>query len=452
MEIKEQLESMPIARVMAKHATPTVLSQLVILLYNLADTFFVGNTNNPSQVAALTISFPLFMTMTLIANLFGIGANSFMARSLGAGNKERAEQASTLALYASLGTMAIWMLVMLVFMHPILVTIGALTSETYAATRAYVRWTLIAGGFPTVAAMMLGHLSRGEGQTRRASFGMAVGGLLNIALDPIFVQGLGMGAAGAGFATFISNCVGTIYLLVCILRDKNSVIRLSPRNLSFDAVIAREVILVGLPAATVVLLGAVANITLTHHMATYGDVPVAAYGVVQKIGTVTIQITVGLTQGIMPLLGYCYGAKDMTRLRAITRLSIIALAVYASACVALLELFPRQAILLFIQEEGTVELGTAFMRRWVLSSFGMCFTLLLNSFFQAMGKWPQSLALTVFRQGIMWIPLLIVLNRVMGMYGLVWSQPIADNISLCVGALMYARTMREAGRQGHPSR
>lgn len=440
---------MTIPQVMAKHVTPTVLSQLVILLYNLADTFFVGNTNNPSQVAALTISFPLFMTMTLIANLFGIGANSLMARSLGAGDRDQAERASTFAFYASLGLMAVWMLVLVAFMHPILVTIGAITEETYAATRAYMCWTLIAGGFPTVAAMMLGHLSRGEGKTKRASVGMAVGGLLNIALDPVFVQGMGMGAAGAGFATFLSNCVGTIYLLTCVLRDPESVIRLSPRGFSFDGALAREVALVGLPAAAVILLGCTANVVLTHCMAAYGDISVAAFGVVQKIGTVTIQITVGLTQGLMPLLGWCYGARDMVRLRVITRLSIIMLAIYAIACVIVLELVPTQAILLFIQEGKTVELGTAFMRRWILCAFGMCFTMLLNSIFQAMGKWFQSLALTVFRQGIMLIPLLIVLNQTMGMYGLVWSQPIADTASLGVGFAMYAWEMRGRSRQGH---
>lgn len=445
MEIREQFERMSIPRVMAEHATPTILSQLVILLYNLADTFFVGNTNNPSQVAALAISFPLFMTMTMIANLFGIGANSLMARSLGSGDRRRAEQASTLAFYSSLALMAVWIIILAAFMHPILVTIGALTEETYLATRAYMRWTIIFGGFPTVAAMMLGHLSRGEGKTRRASIGMALGGLLNIALDPIFVQLLGMGAEGAGIATFISNTVGTAYLLVRILGDKESVIRLSPKSFRLIPSIAKEIVLVGLPAATLIILGSLSNIVLMHYMAGYGDIPVAAYGVVTKIGTVTIQITVGLTQGIMPLLGFCYGANDMVRLKAITRLSFVVLFAYATVCVAILEIAPTQTITLFIQEPTTVGIGTSFMRRWVLSSFGMCFTLLLNSIFQAMGKWPQSLLLTVIRQGVLFIPLLIIMNRLMGMYGLVWSQPIADTLALVIGASTYVMTMRRHG-------
>lgn len=441
-ERQDLLQGMSIPRAIAKYSIPTILSQIITLLYNLADTFFVGHTNDPSQVAALTLSFPLFMSLTMIGNLFGIGANSLISRSLGNQDRPRAEKTSTFAFYGALALTAVWIVLLSAFMTPVLRLIGARTAATFAATRAYLRWTVIYGGLPTVASLMLGHLFRGEGNTRRASIGMAMGGLLNIVLDPIFVQGMGMGAGGAGFATGISNTVSFVYLLICALRDKNTVIRLSPRKFTMIPSIMKQVILVGLPAAAVIVLGSSANIVLTHYMSAYGDVPVAAFGVVQKVGTVTIQITIGLTQGIMPLLGFCYGAGDMQRVKSINRWSFLILAVYAACCVLLIELFPGQIMHLFIEEPETVALGTGFMRRWILCAFGMCFVMLLNSMFQAMGKWLQSLVISCIRQGILLIPLLIVLNHVMGMYGLVWAQPVADTASLVIGILLYAWTLR----------
>ena len=442
------LENNSVPRAIMQYAIPTILSQIVTLIYNLADTFFVGHTNNPAQVAALALSFPLFMSMTLIGNLFGIGANSLMSRSLGHKDPRRAATTSTFAFYGALAMMAVWMIVLSIFMHPVLTVIGAKTAETYQATGAYIRWTVVIGGLPTVASLMLGHLSRGEGNTKRASIGMAFGGLLNIALDPVFVQGFGMGAAGAGIATCISNAAAFIYLFVCVKRDPDSVIRLSPRAFKIISSIASQVILVGMPAAAVIVLGSSANIVLTHFMSAYGDVPVAAFGVVQKIGTITMQITIGLTQGIMPLLGYCYGAGDMKHVKEINRWSFLILAVYAASCVVLIELFPGQLIHLFIHEPETVAIGTAFLKRYILCAFGMCFVMLLNSMFQAMGKWRQSLLLSFIRQGVLLIPLLTILNRVIGMYGLVWSQPVADTCALVLGFVMYGVTIYGKKIQG----
>lgn len=230
---KDLLQGMSIPRAIAKYAVPTILSQLVTLLYNLADTFFVGHTNDPAQVAALTLSFPLFMSLTMIGNLFGIGANSLISRSLGNRDEAQAQKTSTFAFYGALALTAVWVILLGTLMEPVLRLIGAKTQETFRATASYIRWTVLIGGLPTVASLMLGHLFRGEGNTRRASIGMALGGLLNIGLDPIFVQGLGMGAAGAGIATALSNATAFLYLLVCKLRDRSTVIRLSPRRLKF---------------------------------------------------------------------------------------------------------------------------------------------------------------------------------------------------------------------------
>ena len=435
--------NLPVPKAVAKFAIPTVLSQLVTLLYNLADTFFVGHTNIPSEVAALTLSFPIFMSLTMVGNLFGIGANSFISRSLGQGARERAAKASTFAFYGAIAGVLVIITVLTVFMEPILTAIGALTPETFAATKAYLTWTVIYGGVPSVSALMLGHLVRAEGNTKQASFGLALGGILNIGLDAVFVPMLGFGAEGAGIATCISNVIACLYLLWVALRNQETVLVLSPAKLRLDPLIMKPVILVGIPAAAIIVLGSSANMILTHFMSVYGDVSIAAFGIVQKIGAIAIQITVGLTQGIMPLLGYCYGAGEFQRMKAVNRFSFLLLGIYAACCIAAVEVLAKPLVNIFITEQATVEKGVEFLRIWFLCAPGMCFTNLFSSVFQSMGKWVRSLVLSVVRQIGFLFPLLIILNAVAGEKGLVCAQPISDTCALLLGILLYRRAVRE---------
>ncbi len=440
---KDVFQGLSVPRAIAKFAIPTILSQLVTLLYNLADTFFVGHTNDPSQVAALTLSFPLFMTLTMVGNLFGIGANSFISRSLGQGEHKQASKASTFAFYGAIVGVLVIITILAIFMTPILTVIGAVTPETFEATKAYLSWTVLYGGVPTVAALMLGHLIRAEGNTKQASIGMALGGILNIVLDYVFVSVMSLGAQGAAIATCISNIISFLYLLQIILRTKGTVIVLNPAKLRFEAQIVKQVILVGIPAAAIIVLGSSANIVLTHFMSQYGDVSIAAFGIVQKIGTISIQITVGLTQGIMPLLGYCYGAQDIKRLKEINKYSFIILGCYAAFCLIFVMTFAEPLIRLFISETETVVKGVQFLRIWFFCAPGMCFTNLFSSIFQAMGKWAHSLALSVIRQAGLLFPLLVIMNYFVGEMGLVYAQPISDTISLIVGISFYVILIRK---------
>ena len=440
---RDIFQGMSVPRAVAKYAIPTILSQLVTLIYNLADTFFVGHTNDPSQVAALTLSFPIFMSLTMVGNLFGIGANSFISRSLGQGDRKRAGKASTFAFYGAFGVTFLIMTVLACFMGPILTAIGAVTESTYEATSAYLRWTVLYGGIPTVGALMLGHLIRSEGNTKQASIGLALGGILNIILDYVFVPVLGMGAEGAAIATCISNICSFLYLLRVVTKTGDTVLVLNVRKFRFEAQIAKQIILVGLPAAMLIILASTANLILTHFMSVYGDHSIAAYGIVQKIGSIAIQIAVGLTQGVMPLLGFCYGAGDLKRLKEINRCSFVALGAYAAACVLMVEIFAQSIINLFINEPTTVAKAVEFVRIWFLCAPGMCFTTLFGSIFQAMGKWIPSLAISVVRQIGLLIPLLVIFQHFVGEIGLVCAQPIADTVTFMVGIILYVKLMKK---------
>ncbi len=442
MNNKDVFENMSVPKAVAKLAVPTVLSQLVVLIYNLADAFFVGHTNDPSQIAALTVSFPIFMCLTMVANLFGIGANSFMSRSLGEKKPDNARKASTFGFYGSFIAVGLLILVLNLFNVSILRMAGAVTESTLGHTQSYLFWTFTVGGIPTVGSMVLAHLIRSEGNTKQASIGVALGGVLNIVLDWLFVSVLEMGIGGAGIATFISNLVGFLYLLTVTLITKDSVITLNPLKLRFEKNIVVSVILVGIPAAAVIILGTVANILLTNSMSSYGDISIAAQGTVQKIGSVGIQITVGLTQGIMPLLGYCYGAGNIKRFKAVSSLSFVILAVYAGLCIAMAEIFAEPILHIFTSEAQTVEKGIAFIRIWFLCVPGMCFTNLFGAIFQSMGRWFQSLLLSLVRQLVILIPLLIILKKFGGETGLMCAQPVADTLTLAMGIIMYIVIMK----------
>ncbi len=439
---KKYFESAPVLKSISKFVVPTVLSQMVTLIYNLADTFFVGQTNDPNQIAALTLSFPIFMLLVAVANLMGIGANSLISRSLGMNKPEQAKKASAFGFYGAILVTIIYSLALFVFMKPILTVVGA-SSGTYDFTKSYLLWTVVIGGVPTVMNLVMGHLIRAEGNSKQASIGTALGGVINILLDPILVLGLDMGIKGAAVATAISNFIGMLYFFVVIYKNREkSVISLNPKFITFSRKIVSEVILVGFPAALVILLGSAGNVVLTHYMSPYGDINVAAFGIVQKIGSIAIQISVGMTQGIMPLIGYNYAAGNHARTKAVCQASFIMLIAYAVFCVVLIELFPSPVINVFIDEAQTVSLGVDFVKRWILCAPGMCMVMMLNSIFQAMGKWKQSMFLSVFRQAILLIPLLIFMNSVMGKYGLVWSQPLSDNISMVIGFVLYFLMLR----------
>ena len=434
---KEYFESAPVPKAIAKFAIPTILSQMVILIYNLADTFFVGHTNDPDQVAALTLSFPLFMLMVAIANLMGIGANSLMSRSLGLKKPEQAKHASAFGFYGGIAVAVLYSLTLLIFMRPILETIGA-SSNTYGYTSNYLTWTVVIGGVPMVMNMVMGHLIRAEGNSKQAGIGMAIGGVINILLDPVLVLWLGWGIEGAAIATAFSNSIGVVYFFIVIYKNrKKTVVSISPKDVRFEKALIADIILVGFPAALVILLGSLGNVVMTHYMAPYGDTNVAAFGLVQKVGSIAIQITVGLTQGVMPLVGYNFAAGNHSRTHEVCRDAFILIIGYAVFCVAAIELFPKAVISVFIDEQQTIQTGVDFIRRWFWCAPGMCLVLLLNSIFQAMGKWKQSMFLSIFRQGAAFIPILIILNKTVGLYGLVWSQPISDTLTLILGGVLY---------------
>jgi Na+-driven multidrug efflux pump len=279
-------EKTPVFRAILALAVPTVLSQLITVLYNVADTFFIGQLGDENQVAAATLAMPVFMMMTGIANLFGIGGASLVSRSLGSGNRDRAKKTASFSVFTAVGV-AIFYAILVLFIRPVLLPKLGTDEFTYSFTADYLFWTVCIGAIPTVLSMTLAHLVRAEGYSKQASFGIGMGGILNIGLDALFVFVFKLQIKGTAIATLISNLISCTYFLIIILKRKETTVVLpNPKNFTVKDGIPKEVVLVGLTSFIMAIMGTVSNMVLNGIMSSYSNQAIAGMGIANPIATI----------------------------------------------------------------------------------------------------------------------------------------------------------------------
>lgn len=444
---KELFETMPVPKAVATLAIPTIISQIVTIIYNLADTFFIGQLGNPYMVAAVTLVSPWFNLLTALSNLFGIGGSSLISRLLGSQDHESTKYVSAFCFYGGAICTFLFALLSLTLHRPLLEFLGASQANiTYA--QSYLLWVVVLGGIPTMLTMTLAHLLRSEGYAKQASTGMMFGGGLNILLDPIFMFGLNMGFVGAGIATALSN-LGAMSLLIAIFcrMRHNITMSLLPQYFSFR--FARSILSVGLASALTTGLANASNMVIVRLAASYGDIPVAAYGIVKRIDQFPLGISMGLCQGFMPLVGYNYAAKNHKRMRQVSVFSWkTAMAIAAGFVVCFLGLAPW-ILHAFIQETETSTLGASFLRIVCLAVPLTSVNALIIYTLQAMGKGLQSSILSLCRQGALNIPFLFLMNWLVGLYGMIWVQLIIEAIMLPIVLSMYGHTWKGLEKGGN---
>lgn len=418
------------------------------MVYNLADTFFVGQTGDPNQVAAVTLAFPAFWTLSALASLLGVGGSSLISRSLGAQKPARARQTSVFCVFSAIAVTLFYSLLVLIIRRPFLALLGA-GPNTEAFTNDYLFWVLVIGGVPTVLGMVFGHLVRAEGGAKQASIGMSLGGILNIVLDPIFILTMGMGIKGAAIATMISNVATVCYFLVYLHRTRGkTIISVNPGNFKPERELAAAVISVGLPAALQTCLSVVSNTTLNKLASAYGETAIAAVGIVKKIDMLPMNVTLGLSQGVLPLIGYNYAAKNYRRMKKTSSFTRIVAVSFSLFCVLIFELFANQIVDFFIRDTETVRLGADFLRILCLTTPMMAISFLIITMFQAVGKGKHALVLSIFRKGSIDIPLMILMDRLIPLYGLLCVQPMVDTLSVVLAFTLYRGFSKGLAAQG----
>ena len=431
------LASTPVFKAVIALSLPTMLSQMIGVIYNIADTLFIGRLNDPIAVAGVTFSMPLIIIFNAVANLFGVGGAAFISHCLGRGDAERARKGSAFSIYCSLGLALIYTAVIGIFRDLLFPAMGA-SGEALAYMKDYTFYTLILGTVPAIMSPLLAHLVRSEGASLQGSIGLAMGGILNILLDPLFIFACGMGVAGAGLATFLSNVVACIYLIVYIfIKRRVTTINAIPRNFLCGKASAKEIIVAGLPNAVVSIMAFSSNILSNYLFSAYGDQVVAGWGIAKKIDLLAFAISQGMTQGALPLIAYSYSARNKERMHQAIKWSFIDSMIVAALGFGLLFGLSRHMAGLFIDDEVTVTYAEAFTRILCVACLTTTPCFVVITIFQALGKKVQPFVLSFFRKGIFNMIFSLIFAYGFGEYGIAAATPAADFVAMSVSLVVF---------------
>lgn len=425
----------PIPKAVISNVIPSIVSMIMVLVYNLADTFFIGQTNNPYMVAAVSVATPAFLIFMSVGMLFGIGGTSLISRLLGEGKAEKAKHTSAFCFWTGLTIGVISVALIWIFSEPVCRIVGA-SNDTIEYTKTYLN--IVALGIPfLIISNSFSNIIRAEGRPKTAMMGMLVGNLVNIVFDPIMILGFGWDVAGAAIATVLGNVVSTV-MYVTHLLSKKSMLSINPKDYTFRNNIAKGVLAIGIPASLNNILLSSSNIIINNAMASYGDMAVAGLGVAMKVNMIVVMLLIGLGSGIQPLLGYCYGAGNHKRYMGVLKFSII-LAFCMSAIMTVICYFGASPLVsAFLDNPDAFTYGMSFARIYIYSGPVMGILFVFINAIQSTGKAIPALILSVSRQGLIYLPVLFIFSKVFGSATmLAAAQPVADYLSSTLAVILF---------------
>lgn len=427
-----------IPRVLAKFIVPAALSQLTFLILNLADAFFVGRTGDTFQISAMTITFPVVMLISCIGTVFGAGGNANVAAELGKDKRKNAKIFSVFSIYTAGAVTIVLSFILLAAKEPLLYMIGA-DENSIGFCKDYLFWIFHIACVPLVLSQVLSQLFLAEGESKISAIGIAGAGLFNVILDPVFIFGFHMGVAGAGLATCIANYISfAFYLTMYYIHRKTTVVCFHPQYYHAGNKICIKVLSVGVAAGLVLLFMDVCDFIRNYYFNLFGgQVELAAWGVVQKIGNAFMQICVGIAQGIRPVVSYNYAAGFLKRVKSIINGGILVMAVWVFACQMLAVSVPEFLVKLLIPSGDSISVAVSYLRIWIFCIIGFGFIEFFNAVFQSIGKWKVSLINTIINKGFLLTPIMVLLAYLMGISGIVLSQPITENITALFLVFIY---------------
>lgn len=442
MNQKQDLfQNAPIGKAVFQMAVPTVIGSLVLVIYNMADTFFIGQTHDALQVAAISLTNPVFVMYMAAAQLLGIGGSTVISILLGQGDKQKAKNASAFCFYASLILGVAGGALIILFINQLLSVLGG-NEATYRFSKDYLFYIALGAPF-ILLANTLGHIVRGEGASKASMVGGIVGTIVNIILDPILILSFGMGTAGAAIATVLGNAFGCIYYIYYLMR-KSLVLSLRWRYLRGGRQIAESVLPVGVPAGISSALMSVATVMLNNTLVPYGDAAVAAMGVVTKVYLFIVFVHMGICNGVQPLLGYCYGLGNRSRFMGILKFSGILTVICGSIITAVYIIFSREIMELFIDNAEVIHNGISMLVAVSLAGpiLGLMF-LSINSM-QALNRPLPATILSLCRQGLFFMPFLFALNKTFGLAGIIYTQTVSDYLCIIIALVLLLISIRKA--------
>ena len=429
----------PIGKAVFTMIGPTIISQIILVVYNLADTWFVGLTENAAAVAAVSLCLPVYNILSAVSNLFGIGGAGVLARALGTGDYQRARRTLKMSLVGAFAGAAVYAVIMCIFARPLLLLIGGDTDTIdYAVT--YVFWTIVVGGIPTIVGPACGHLIRALGRPKTASFGMIMGCILNIVLDPIFMFVLlppGYEVAGAAIATALSNLIGLFYFGIYLYtHQKNTLSEEEGRKKISQGKLLGEIVNGGIPGFCMVALAMFSNCFLNSMISDLGSTAVAGLGIVRKIDQLAYAVNQGVTQGMLPLVAYCYSSGRRKRMWSAVGISATVSEGFSLICMVVSLIFSRQLLTIFIRDQATIHYGAEFLRVLCLAIPIYTLTFVIIAVFQAVGRGLEPFILSVLHKGSLDIILLFILQQTVGTEHILWATIISETVALIAGSYM----------------
>ena len=441
----EIFERMSVPRALAVMAIPTVISQIIALVYNMADTWFIGMTDNPYMVAASSLVGTVYLLTAGVANLFGVGGGSLVVRLMGSRDTEEARKVASLSLVMAGGAALAFSLACLVFRDPLLRLLGA-SDLTIGYARQYLLWVVIVGGLPTVLSSTMSSMLRNVGFSKEAGFGVGLGGMLNVVLDPIFMFVIlpdGCEVLGAALATMLSNMIAFTYFIFIYRRvSADGLLELPRRIEKIRPESVASIFSVGVPSALGLALYDLTNMVINRLSSVHGDLELSAVGIVLKVERLPQNVCIGICLGMMPLVAYNYAANNRERMMAVFRAARTAGCIVCLASLVLYRGLASQIMNLFISEPATVAFGTEYLKIRSFAAIFMFLSFHVVHFMQAVNQGRTSMVLAAIRQLCLNIPILILLDRFFGMTGIVWTQTVADAINVVISYVILSRVRK----------
>ena len=437
----EIFKNAPVPKAVLSNAIPSIISMIMVLAYNLADTFFIGQTKNAYMVAAVSVATPAFLIFMAIGMLFGIGGTSLISRMLGQGNKEKAKNVSSFCFWTGLVIGIISMVLIWVLNKPICLLVGA-SDETLGYTSQYLSILAVSVPF-LIISNMFSNIIRSEGYAQKAMAGMIIGNVANIALDPVMILLFKWNIAGAAVATTVGNVLATLYYMMHLV-SKNSLLSIRLKDYKAGGHIATGLLSIGIPASFNCILMSTSNIIINNLMKDYGDMAVAGLGVAMKVNMIVVMLLIGLGTGIQPLLGYCFGAKNRQRYIAVLKFSVCLALGMSIVMTIICYLGAAPLVTAFLDNKDAFSYGFTFSRIYIISGPVLGILFVMINAIQSTGAALPSLILSISRQGLLFIPILFILNAVTdSAQMLVIAQPVTDYLATAFSVLLFIITYKK---------
>lgn len=436
----ELFRNAPVPKAVITNIIPSIVSMIMVLLYNLADTFFIGQTKDPLMVAAVSVATPAFLLFMTVGMLFGIGGTSLISRTLGEGNERKARRISSFCFWTGLTIGIVSMIAIWIFNRPIAMMIGA-SENTVDYAAQYL--SIVAAGIPfLILSNAFSNIIRAEGKPMIAMAGMIAGNMVNIVFDPIMILLLGWDVAGAAVATVLGNVVSAVIYLVHLL-SKKSILSIHPKHYRIRNGIATGVCAIGIPASLNSVLMSVSNIVINNLMEQHGDMAVAGLGVAMKVNMIVVMLLIGLGTGIQPLLGYCFGAGNQQRYMAVLKFSLCLAFGLSAVMTVVCYAFAGPLVTAFLDNADAYEYGMSFARIYIYSGPILGILFVMMNAIQSTGAAIPALILSISRQGILYIPTILIFNTFGTARMLSMAQPVTDYLATTLAVLLFIVTYQK---------